>query len=66
VTVSGVYAREPLICAVAALGRDKVMFAADYPFESAEEAGHFMDDVAIPEDLRAAVAYDNAARLLGL
>jgi len=25
-----------------------------------------MDDVAIPEDLRAAVAYDNAARLLGL
>ena len=66
VTVSGVYAREPLICAVEALGRDKVMFAADYPFEDAEEAGHFMDDVAIPEDLRAAVAYDNAARLLGL
>ena len=66
VTVSGVYAREPLICAVEALGRDKVMFAADYPFESAEEAGHFMDDVAIAEDLRAAVAYDNAARLLGL
>ena len=66
VTVSGVYAREPLMCAVEALGRDKVMFAADYPFESAEEAGHFMDDVAIPEDLRAAVAYDNAARLLGL
>ena len=66
VTVSGVYAREPLMCAVEALGRDKVMFAADYPFESAEEAGHFMDDVAIAEDLRAAVAYDNAARLLGL
>lgn len=66
VTVSGVYAREPLICAVEALGRDKVMFAADYPFESVEEAGHFMDDVAIAEDLRAAVAYDNAARLLGL
>ena len=66
VTVSGVYAREPLMCAVDALGRDKVMFAADYPFESADEAGHFMDDVSIPEDLRAAVAYDNAARLLGL
>jgi len=66
VTVSGVYAREPLMCAVDALGRDKVMFAADYPFESAEEAAHFMDDVAIPENLRAAVAYDNAARLFGL
>lgn|SRR5579885_2066313 len=66
VTVSGVYAREPLICAVDALGRDKVMFAADYPFESAEEAGRFMDDAAIPEDLRADVAYNNAARLLNL
>jgi 2,3-dihydroxybenzoate decarboxylase len=54
------------MCAVEALGRDKVMFAADYPFESAEEAGHFMDDVSIPEDLRAAVACENAARLLAL
>jgi len=66
VTVSGVYAREPLMCAVEALGRDKVMFAADYPFESAEEAGRFMDDTAIAEDLRADVAYNNAARLLSL
>ncbi|AXK81290.1 amidohydrolase [Pseudolabrys taiwanensis] len=66
VTVSGVYAREPLMCAVEALGRDKVMFAADYPFENAEEAGHFLDDVAIPEDLRADVAYNNAAKLLKL
>ena len=39
VTVSGMYAAEPLRCALDALGRDKVMFAADYPFESAEEAG---------------------------
>jgi 2,3-dihydroxybenzoate decarboxylase len=66
VTVSGVYAREPLLCAVDALGRDRVMFAADYPFEDAAEAGHFMDDVSIPEDLRADVAFNNAARLLGL
>ena len=66
VTVSGVYAREPLMCAVDALGRDKVMFAADYPFEDAVEAGHFLDDVAVPEDLRADVAFNNAAKLLGL
>ncbi len=66
VTVSGVYAREPLMCAVDALGRDRVMFAADYPFEDVMEAGHFMDDVSIPEDLRADVAYNNAARLLKL
>lgn len=66
VTVSGVFAAEPMRCAVDALGRDRVMFAADYPFENAEEAGHFMDTVAIDESLRADVAYNNAARLLGL
>jgi 2,3-dihydroxybenzoate decarboxylase len=66
VTVSGVYAAEPLRCALDALGRDKVMFAADYPFENAEEAGHFMDTVALDESERADVAYNNAAKLLGL
>jgi 2,3-dihydroxybenzoate decarboxylase len=66
VSVSGVFAAEPLRCAVDALGRDRVMFAADYPFENAEEAGHFMDSVAIEEPLRADVAYNNAAKLLGI
>lgn len=66
VTVSGVFAAEPLRCAVDALGRDKVMFAADYPFEDALEAGHFLDNVAIEESLRSDVAYNNAARLLGI
>jgi 2,3-dihydroxybenzoate decarboxylase len=66
VTVSGVFAAEPLRCALDALGRDRVMFAADYPFEDAEEAGHFMDTVPLDESLRADVAYNNAAKLLGL
>ncbi|MEI9804232.1 MAG: amidohydrolase family protein [Pseudolabrys sp.] len=66
VTVSGVFATEPLRCALDALGRDRVMFAADYPFESAEEAGHFMDTVPLDESLRADVAYNNAAKLFGL
>jgi 2,3-dihydroxybenzoate decarboxylase len=66
VTVSGVFAAEPLRCAVDALGRDRVMFAADYPFEDALEAGHFMDTVPIEESLRADVAYNNAAKLFGL
>lgn len=66
VTVSGVFAAEPLYCAISALGRDKVMFAADYPFENAEEAGHFMDAVPLDAELRSEVAYGNAAKLLGL
>ena len=32
------------------------MFAADYPFESAQEAGEFMDHVPLAEPLRADIA----------
>lgn len=64
VTISGVYSLEPLQCTLAALGQDRVMFAADYPFENAIEAGGFMDAAQIDDDVRAAVAYKNAARLL--
>ncbi len=54
------------ICALDALGRDRVMFSADHPFENALEAGHFMDTVPLDEALRADVAYNNAAKLLGV
>jgi len=66
VTTSGMCSPEPLACALSALGTDRVMFAADYPFESAEEAGHFMDTVPLAETLRADIAADNAKRILGL
>ena len=66
VTTSGMCSAEPLACALSALGTDRVMFAADYPFESAEEAGHFMDTVPLAETLRADIAADNAKRILGL
>ena len=66
VTVSGVLAAEPLYCAVSALGRGRVMFAADYPFENAEEAGRFMDSVPLDPELRSEIAHGNAAKLLGL
>ena len=66
VTMSGMYSAEPMNCAIAALGRDRVMFSADYPFEDAEGAGRFMDTVAMADDLRRDVAHGNAAGLLGL
>lgn len=66
VTTSGMCDGPPLRCALDALGRDHVMFAADYPFEDGSEAGHFLDTVEIEESLRADVAYNNAAKLLGL
>jgi predicted TIM-barrel fold metal-dependent hydrolase len=42
------------------------MFAADYPFESAQEAGEFLDHTALAEPLRADIAFNNAARYLDL
>jgi 2,3-dihydroxybenzoate decarboxylase len=66
VTSSGMCSAEPLICALSALGRDRVMFAADYPFESPQEAGHFIDTVVLDESVRNDICRNNAARLLGL
>ncbi len=66
VTTSGMCSAEPLDCTISALGADRVMFAADYPFEQAEEAGHFIDTVALSEQVRADICVNNAKRLLGL
>jgi 2,3-dihydroxybenzoate decarboxylase len=66
VTTSGMCSTEPLNCSLAALGKDRVMFGADYPFESAQEAGEFLDHTPLSEPVRADVAYGNAARYLGL
>jgi 2,3-dihydroxybenzoate decarboxylase len=66
VTTSGMCSAEPLNCTLAALGTDRVMFGADYPFESAHEAGEFLDRVAIAEPVREAVASGNAEKYLNL
>jgi 2,3-dihydroxybenzoate decarboxylase len=66
VTTSGMCSAEPLNCTVEALGKDRVMFAADHPFESAQEAGEFIDHVPMPEDLRADICFNNATKLLHL
>src|SRR6478752_6970447 len=59
VTTSGMCSAEPLNCTISALGADRVMFAADYPFESAEEAGHFADTVALSDEVRADICVNN-------
>jgi 2,3-dihydroxybenzoate decarboxylase len=66
VTLSGMYSAEPLQCAIAALGPSRVMFSADYPFESIAEAGHFMDNVSMSKEQREDIAFRNAERLLDI
>ena len=62
VTTSGMSSAEPLNCALAALGNDRVMFAADYPFEQAAEAGEFLDETPLEEPVREDIAFKNAVR----
>jgi len=66
VTTSGMCSAEPLTCAISALGPDRVMFAADYPFEATEEAAHFIDGVALSDHVRGDICFNNAVRFLGL
>jgi len=66
VATSGMCSAEPLNCTINALGHDRVVFAADYPFEKVEEAGHFIDSVPIEVSVRKAICYENAASLLKL
>jgi len=66
VATSGMCAAEPLNCTISALGHDRVMFAADYPFESVEEAGHFIDGVSLEDSVRNAICFDTATRFLKL
>jgi 2,3-dihydroxybenzoate decarboxylase len=66
ITTSGMCSPEPLACAIDALGRERVLFATDYPFESIGEAAEFIDDAPIAPDVRADICSNNAARLFGL
>jgi len=66
ITTSGMCSAEPLNAAIAALGHDRVMFSADYPFEKAEEAGHWLDNEKLDEKVRADIAFNNAVKLLKL
>jgi 2,3-dihydroxybenzoate decarboxylase len=66
VTTSGMCSAEPLNCSIAALGHEHVMFAADYPFEAAQEAGEFLDHTPLTEKVREDIAFNNAAKHLRL
>lgn len=66
VATSGMCSADPLACTLSALGQDRVMFAADYPFESLAEAAHFIDAAPIGEDVRNDICFNNAARIMKL
>lgn len=65
-TTSGNYHTASLIGIILELGSDRLMFAADYPFEELEDGARWMDTVPISEVDRQKIGRDNARRLFGL
>jgi predicted TIM-barrel fold metal-dependent hydrolase len=65
-TTSGNYHTPSLIGIVLELGVDRLLFAADYPFEELDDAARWLDNVPISERDRRKVASENARALLRL
>lgn len=66
VTTSGVCSTAPLVCTLAELGADHVLFGTDHPFEDMATATEFLRTTPISEEDRAKISHLNAERLLRL
>ncbi len=66
ITTSGVFANQPLLCALAEIGDDSVLYSTDYPFESMPEAAAWFDKAPISQQTREKISWRNAARILKL
>ena len=66
VTTSGMFTSPPLLCLLAVLGSDRVMFSVDYPYATNWEGADFILGAPISEADREKIAHGNAERLLGL
>ena len=66
ITTSGMQWDPALLCALLALGADKILFAVDYPYESDQDSIQFLESAPISEDDKEKIFHSNAEKLLGL
>ena len=66
ITTSGVMSAPALRLCLDVVGVERIMFAADYPYESVEESVQFMDSVDITASERQAIYATNAERVFTL
>lgn len=66
ITTSGVTSHPALRHVMDVLGSERILFAADYPYESVAEAVHFMDTAPITQHERRLFYQINAERLFKL
>jgi 2,3-dihydroxybenzoate decarboxylase len=66
ITTSGNFHTQSLLGAILQVGADRILFAADYPFESTAEAAGWFDQVPISAADRRKIGRTNAEALLGI
>jgi 2,3-dihydroxybenzoate decarboxylase len=66
ITTSGVMSAPALKLSIDVLGVDRIMFAADYPYESVAEGVTFLDSVDITDIQREKIYSKNAERFFKL
>jgi 2,3-dihydroxybenzoate decarboxylase len=66
ITTAGVTDLPVLKLGLDELGADRIMFAADFPYEDDAEAVRFMDGAAVTEEQRRKIYETNALRIFKL
>ena len=66
ITTSGKYQPEALVCAVSAMGADRILFAADYPWVSLKDAVELVKKTPISDSDKEKIYHLNAERWLKL
>lgn len=66
ITTSGMFWDPQFQCVCQIMGTDSIMFAADYPYESMEQAVRFIDAAPLGAAEREKICHSNAERQLGL
>ncbi len=64
ITTSGKYQPEALVCAISAVGADRILFAADYPWVSPKEAVALIERTPIGDSDKEKIYHLNAERWL--
>jgi predicted TIM-barrel fold metal-dependent hydrolase len=66
ITTSGHFCTPSLLAAVEVMGKDRVMFSIDYPFDEMPQGSAWFDHALIDEDLRQQIGRENATRIFSL
>jgi predicted TIM-barrel fold metal-dependent hydrolase len=66
ITTSGHFHTAPFLQALEQVGRDRILFSVDYPYEQMDVAGRWFDEMQIDRKLKEAIGRENASKLFNL